>query len=33
MEYIQIRMENIDLLIENMWKSNGGMMATLGIEA
>ena len=26
MEYVQIRMENIYLLIENMWKSYGGMM-------
>ena len=33
MEYVQIRMENIYLLIENMWKSYGGMMETLRIEA
>ena len=35
MEYLQIRMENIYLLIENKWKSYGGtcMMETLGIEA
>ena len=33
MEYVQIRIENIYLLIENMWKSYGGMMETLGIEA
>ena len=33
MEYVQIRIENIYLLIENMWKSYGDMMETLGIEA
>ena len=33
MEYVQIRMENIYLLIESMWNSYGYMMETLGIEA
>ena len=26
MEYVQIRMENMYLLIENMWKSYGGLV-------
>ena len=33
MEYLQIRVKNIYLLIENMWKSYDGMMEMLGIEA
>ena len=33
MEYVEIHMENIYLLIKNMWYSYGDMMETLGIEA
>ena len=32
LEYLQIHMENINLLIENMWESYGGMIEALGID-